>query len=344
MGSQRAFLALHEMVRVVLHEGRGSVSVLSHCLDDCRHGADLPVSLCAVAVALGHQVLGCKARQLLHAVEVLEGVGEGLATVSVHHLLHGDLFAGLIADGGDVLGVDVVVLLVFSKELVYFGLGDCGHLLDQISDRPGVDLPAELDLGFDLVAFGDRDFSHVVAEAHDLHGIGNTDSDTDAHPLGNALLDLRILPVAGYDLARHAHPGSDETVFTVAVGCLVEVHEIHVDLLVGDLQVVLCGKVAVRLLQIGEAVDPHLRWAECMAPGYDSVAAVIVVGFLDDIRNLAVAHCSDFVDQRIGKCLGKLCRHFLCSLCDCPEDFIPIQVLASDYEPEFLLHDFTSCP
>ena len=57
--------------------------------------------------------------------------------------------------------------------------------------------------------------------------------------------DLFILPVARDHLARHAQAGGDEPVLAVAVGGLVEVHEVHVDLLVGDLAVVLGGEMAV---------------------------------------------------------------------------------------------------
>ena len=41
-----------------------------------------------------------------------------------------------------------------------------------------------------------------------------------------------------------AQAGGDEAVLAVAVGGLVQVHEVHVDLFIGNLAVVLGGKVA----------------------------------------------------------------------------------------------------
>ena len=57
-------------------------------------------------------MLGSKARQLLHAIKILEGVGESHAAVCIHHLLHGDLFSCLVTDGGNIVGVDLVPGLI----------------------------------------------------------------------------------------------------------------------------------------------------------------------------------------------------------------------------------------
>ena len=81
----------------------------------------------------------------------------------------------------------------------------------------------------------------------------------------------------------------------VAVSGLVQVHEVHVDLVIGDLQIILGCQMAVWLLQVGKAVDPHLG-AEGMAPGDDAGTGIVVVCFLDDLRNLGIGHCSDLID------------------------------------------------
>ena len=54
---------------------------------------------------------------------------------------------------------------------------------------------------------------------------------------------------------------------------------LHGDLLVGELPVILSGKVAPRLLEIGEAVDPHLGEGEGVAPSDDASTGLVVVGF-----------------------------------------------------------------
>ena len=87
----------------------------------------------AVAVALGHQVLAGQAGQLLHAVEVLEGVGEGRAALGVQHLLHGDLFPGLVADGLQIVGGEVIARAVDLHQGVDLFLGDGVHGFHQLA-------------------------------------------------------------------------------------------------------------------------------------------------------------------------------------------------------------------
>jgi len=149
-------------------------------------------------------VLRGQTGQLLHAVEVLERVGKGLAALAVHHLLHGDLFARLIADGFDVVRHKVILLAVDVHECVDLGLRDGVHLLDEIADGPGVDLPAELLLYLYLIALGDGDVAHIVAETHDLHVLRDGHADGRLHPAADARLHVLILPVPGDDLARLA--------------------------------------------------------------------------------------------------------------------------------------------
>ena len=166
-------------------------------------------------------------------------------------------------------------------------------------------------LGLDLVALCDGDLAHVVAEAHDLHVLRHGHADGGLHPVADALVNLFVLPVAGHDLAGLAQAGADEAVLPVAVGGLVEVHEVHVDFVVRDLLVVLGGKVAPGLLQVAQPVDPHLGRGEGMAPGDDAGALAAVVGLPDNVADLFVGLGGHLVDQRIGQNPGKLLRHFL---------------------------------
>ena len=79
--------------------------------------------------------------------------------------------------------------------------------------------------------------------------------------------DFRIGVVADDDLARNAETGHDVAELTVAVGGLVQVHEVHVDSLPRDFLVVLGGQLQQRLGQHFEAADPHLGRGEGVAPG-----------------------------------------------------------------------------
>ena len=68
-------------------------------------------------------------------------------------------------------------------------------------------------------------------------------------------------------LARDAQTGLDVAELTVAVRGLVEVHEVEVDVVPGQLDVGLRVQVQERLLQRVEAGDPHLGRAERVHPG-----------------------------------------------------------------------------
>jgi hypothetical protein len=58
----------------------------------------------------------------------------------------------------------------------------------------------------------------------------------------------------------------DEARLAVAVGRLVEVHEVHVDLVPGQVAIELGVEMDERLAQEGEAADPHLRGRERVHP------------------------------------------------------------------------------
>ena len=125
------------------------------------------------------------------------------------------------------------------------------------------------------------------------------------------------------------------------MGRLVQVHEVHVDLFVGDLPVVLGGKVAVGLLEAGKAVDPHLGGGEGVAPGDDTGAGIVVVGLLDHVGDLLVALGGDLVDQGIGQRLAQLIRHLRGPNGHCLQHILAIQGLTAYYEPK--LHIFHDC-
>ena len=94
----------------------------------------------------------------------------------------------------------------------------------------------------------------------------------------------------------------------VAVGGLVQIHEVHVDLFIGNLAVVLGGKVAVGLLQVGKAVDPHFAGAEGVAPGDDARAVLVIVGLAHHVGDLGVGLGGNFVDDFAGQIAGGAAR------------------------------------
>ena len=67
--------------------------------DRADEGGGLPVALGAEAVAVGHQALDGEARELLEAVQVLEGVGEGGEAALLEEGAQAHLDPGLPAHG-----------------------------------------------------------------------------------------------------------------------------------------------------------------------------------------------------------------------------------------------------
>ena len=163
----------------------------------------------------------------------------------------------MVADGGNVIGSNVVGGLVGIHQSIDLFLGDGVHFLHQVAHGPGVYLPAQLDLNLYLVALGDGDLPHIVPKAHDFQALGERHADGGLHPITQALEASFVLPVPRNDLPRHSQPGGDEAVLPVTMGGLVQVHEVHIDFFIGDFQIVLGGEVAIGLLQIHKAVDPH---------------------------------------------------------------------------------------
>ncbi len=98
-----------------------------------------------------------------------------------------------------------------------------------------------------------------------------------AGPGGEALVDFRVFPMADHDLARQAQARADVTELAAAVGGLVQVHEIHVDVRPRDVAVELGVQVGQRLAEDLQAFDPHLRRGKRVHPGDDADAVFLRV-------------------------------------------------------------------
>ena len=183
------------------------------------------------------------------------------------------------------------------------------HFLHQIAYRPGVNLPAKLALHLDLVAFGHRDIPHIVTEAHHFHLARHRHAHGGFHPIADAGLHLRILPISRHHLARFAQAGTDEPVLAVAVRRLVEVHKIHVDLIVRDLAVILRGEMQPRLLQIFQPRDPHFGGRKGVAPSHNPGAGIVKIRLFDHIGDLGAAFGGHLVPQRKGQRRRQRLRH-----------------------------------
>ena len=106
-----------------------------------------------------------------------------------------------------------------------------------------------------------------------------------AHPGGHAVLDLRVLPVADDHLSPLLHPRADEAELAVAVGGLVQVHEVHVDRRPRQVAIELRVQVQKRLLQGGQPGDPHLGGREGVHPEHQARAVGGGVGLAADVED-----------------------------------------------------------
>ena len=228
-------------------------------------------------------------------------------------------------------------------ERVDVRFGDGVHLLHQVANSPGVHLPAQFDLGLHLVALGDGHLPHVVAKAHHLQGSGHRRACGGAHPAAQPHMHALILPVAGDDLAGQAQPGGEKAVLPVAVGGLIEVHEVHVDLVAGDLPVILGGQVAIGLLQPRQAVNPHFAGGKGVAPGHHPGAGRAVVGLPHYAGNLPGGFGGHLIDQGEGQEPGQLLRHLPGPGVHRLQHLGAVQELAAHHKPEFIIfHDTRS--
>ena len=80
--------------------------------------------------------------------------------------------------------------------------------------------------------------------------------------------------MAGHRLSPERHPRLDVAELTVAVGGLVQVHEVHVDLVPGKREVHLGVQVQQRLCQDVEPGDPRLCRREGVHPRDDTDAVI----------------------------------------------------------------------
>ena len=195
----------------------------------------LPVALAGEAVAVGHEPLHGHAGQLPQRGEVLEVRRERAAARGLEHPAQAEL------DGGGVpqrvvalapaaqLGDHVVEVLVLGDQRVDVGVRAVVDGVGQVGDGVAVDGDAPAPLRLGPVPLGHGDVAHGVAEAGQPQRAGLGPRARRARPDADALLHPGVAHVPGDGLADHAEPGLHVPELPVAVGGLVEVHEVHVD-------------------------------------------------------------------------------------------------------------------
>ena len=162
------------------------------------------------------------------------------------------------AEVAALVDLDGVELFVLIDEGICLSVGDLLEVLHQRGDGVVVHMIAQTLLELHTVAIGDGHIVHVHTEHQTAHVVGISHTGSHTCPDGNLLLGVLVLPVAADHLAGNAHTGADMSELDITVSTLVEVHEVHVHGLPGDLSVVLCVEVEEGLLQLLQTLDPHL--------------------------------------------------------------------------------------
>src|SRR5690554_7556759 len=155
----------------------------------------------------------------------------------------------------------------------------------QIGNGKIIYVVTQLQLGIYLVAIGYSHIVHLVTKANDAQILSICPGSCHAHPYRDALLRFGILPMPYHHFARATHTGGDVTKFTVAMCTLIQVHEIHIDLIPGNLLVELGMEMHQRLTEFLQTMNPHFCRRKSMHPGNDADTFVVVVGRLHRTGN-----------------------------------------------------------
>ena len=257
MGRKLQFLAGRQVVGIILDKARSAFASLGHLHEHRRKCSDLVVAFRTEADALGHQVLGSDTRELLHAKEILEIVRKCGDLIFRDELLQGYFVSRLFTDCFHIVRRHRVFALIFSHFGIHFGIRCLGSALCDFADAPVLDFPAVLDVALQAVAVRHGHVAHIVAKGRDACIVGKADGLCHLSKAADFFHHMLMPVVTGHHFMRHLQLGQDEAVFAVTVGCLVEVHEVHVDAVIRKLLVVLRVQVKQRLPKDLQALDPH---------------------------------------------------------------------------------------
>ncbi|MFM1944674.1 MAG: hypothetical protein RI897_3656 [Verrucomicrobiota bacterium] len=134
-------------------------------------------------------------------------------------------------------------------------------------------------MGADFIALGDGDFAHIIAQAGELGALPVVPGGGGAGPCADGGLDVGIFPETDDHLSVETESAHDEPVLAVAMGGLVQVHEVHINAGPGDIPVMLGVEVEDGFFEVLEALDPHLGGRERVHPGDDADAVFTGIGF-----------------------------------------------------------------
>ena len=122
-------------------------------------------------------------------------------------------------------------------------------MFNQVANAMRIHRISENNFRFNFITFRHRNLSHIVAEAYKACILKVVPPRCGPAPFGNSVNRSGIFPVAGHNLTPDFHSGCKVAEFTVAMRALVEIHEIHIDLVPGDITIILSMKMQQGKLQ-----------------------------------------------------------------------------------------------
>ena len=179
----------------------------------------------------------------------------------------------------------MVGCFVFFDKLSYPAFVNRIYDGNKVSNAVAIYRIAHLNLGAQLVTLSHCHIAHIISKTRYLHIPGIIKSGGNTCPDCYLFNNLRIFPVTNHYLTVQPHPRSYKPEFPVAVSRLVQIHEIHVNGIPGDIPVKLCVEVKKGLAQYRKSLCPHFCRRKCMHPCYQSYTPAVVTGVRAQFKN-----------------------------------------------------------
>ena len=138
---------------------------------------------------------------------------------------------------------DLIFVIVFFNKCIYITLSNLSYCVSNFIYRVSINFPSEFDLSLYFVTFCYGNVSHVVSYTHNTYMAAFDDTNCCTHPVTDSFLCFFVFPVTHDDFTVLMKACENMSEFTVAMSCLVLIHEVHIDGVVWDFTVELCVKV-----------------------------------------------------------------------------------------------------
>ena len=189
-----------------------------------------------------------------------------------------------------------------------------------------VNFPAKFNLCFYFVAFCYGNIVHIVAKPAnaDMRGLHYTDGCP--HPASQFILYASVCPVSYDNLSLNSHSADNMPVFSVPMGRLIFVHEVHIHCIIGNFFIELCVQMTQWFLIFLQTDDPHFGRRKCMHPRDHACTFVIIVCLVKSLSDGSLINQSwseHYLKRQFAACIQPF-HNFSRMLRYVPQAFIPV--------------------